>query len=517
MVYQDQAHKIAHYSLRAKRAVKIMNFLFQLVMLTLLFWPALASASLGSHRKLKRAVGSQAIRGQYIIELDPSIPDSNSFAARVLKRAFRNNVLETYDYALKGFAVKDLPEMLLNVILNMDDVLSVSEDAVVEADTVQTNPPWGLDITDGKDDNRFTYTYTGQGVDVYVLDTGIQANHPDLEGRVDSCVSYTNEACGSDLNGHGTHVAGTVGSKTYGVAKKVSLHDVKVLDRRGSGSFSGVIAGIDYVAQIKKTDPSRKTVLNMSLGGGRSTALNNAVNSAATSGVVVVVAAGNSNRNACNYSPASASGALVVGSIERNNRRSSWSNWGSCVDIFAAGSGILSLSRTGGVTTKSGTSMAAPHVAGVAALYLQVGRNPNTITSDALKNRVTRTRGSDNKLVSTSALPSEQRPSRAPTQVPTVESVPLEDSDSLAPTKAPVSSPAKAPVPPPTLIPTRKPTRAPTRKPTRAPTKAPVPRPPPQCRSRGQGCNRFRRCCRGLRCVRRWLRGRGLRQTCRSR
>jgi subtilisin family serine protease len=321
--------------------------------------------------------------------------------------------------------------------------------------------------------------------------------------------------CGSDLNGHGTHVAGTVGSKTYGVAKKVSLHDVKVLDRRGSGSFSGVIAGIDYVAQIKKTDPSRKTVLNMSLGGGRSTALNNALDSAAASGVVVVVAAGNSNHNACNYSPASASGALVVGSIDSNNRRSSWSNWGSCVDIFAAGSGILSLSRTGGVTTKSGTSMAAPHVAGVAALYLQAGRNPNTITSDALKNRVTRTRGSHNKLLSTSALPSEQTPSRAPTHVPTVESVPLEDSDSLAPTKAPVSSPTKAPVPQPTLIPTRKPSRAPTKKPTRAPTKAPVPRPPPQCRSRGQVCNRFRRCCRGLRCFQTWSPRQGRRLACR--
>lgn len=369
-----------------------------------MFLPS-ASAGLASHRKLNRAAGGNAIQGQYIIELDPSIPDSRGFATQVLKRAFQNNLIETYDYALKGFAVKDVPDMLLNFMLNMDDVISMTEDSVVEADAVQMNPTWGLDITDGQDNNRYTYTYTGRGVHVYILDTGIQANHRDFERRVKSCVSYTGEACGSDLNGHGTHVAGTVGSKTYGVAKKVFLHDVKVLNRRGSGSYSGVIAGIDYVARIKRGNPRRKMVLNMSLGGGRNISLNKAINAAAASGVMVVVAAGNSNQNACNFSPASASGALAVGSIDRNNRRSSWSNWGRCVNIFAPGSGIVSLSRTGGTSTKSGTSMASPHVAGVAALYLQAGRRTGFIVPDAVTSQLTDVRGALNRRVRTSQLP----------------------------------------------------------------------------------------------------------------
>jgi subtilisin family serine protease len=200
-------------------------------------------------------------------------------------------------------------------------------------------------------------------------------------------------------------VAGTVGSKTYGVAKKVFLHDVKVLNRRGSGSYSGVIAGIDYVARIKRGNPRRKMVLNMSLGGGRNISLNKAINAAAASGVMVVVAAGNSNQNACNFSPASASGALAVGSIDRNNRRSSWSNWGRCVNIFAPGSGIVSLSRTGGTSTKSGTSMASPHVAGVAALYLQAGRRTGFIVPDAVTSQLTDVRGALNRRVRTSQLP----------------------------------------------------------------------------------------------------------------
>jgi subtilisin family serine protease len=166
-----------------------MEFFYLIVvMLTFLLLPS-ASASLGSHRKLNRAIGSEAIPGQYIIALDSNIPNSRGFATHILKRAFRNNIIATYDYAMKGFAVKDLPDMLLHFILNMDDVISVSEDAVVKAETVQTDPTWGLDIIDGQADNLYSYAFTGQGVDVYVLDTGIQANHPDLEGRVESCVS----------------------------------------------------------------------------------------------------------------------------------------------------------------------------------------------------------------------------------------------------------------------------------------------------------------------------------------
>jgi subtilisin family serine protease len=168
-----------------------MKILRQVVLISLVL-PSI-SATLGPHPKLIRAEGDKTITGQYIIELDPTIPDSRSFATKVLKRAFQNNLIETYDYAFKGFSVKDIPDTLLNLMLNMKDVLSISEDTVVEANAIQRNPTWGLDITDGQDDNRYNYTYTGRGVDVYILDTGIYANHPELEGRVKSCVSYTGE------------------------------------------------------------------------------------------------------------------------------------------------------------------------------------------------------------------------------------------------------------------------------------------------------------------------------------
>jgi subtilisin family serine protease len=544
------------------RATMTMEFFYLIVvMLTFLLLPS-ASASLGSHRKLNRAIGSEAIPGQYIIALDSNIPNSRGFATHILKRAFRNNIIATYDYAMKGFAVKDLPDMLLHFILNMDDVISVSEDAVVKAETVQTDPTWGLDIIDGQADNLYSYAFTGQGVDVYVLDTGIQANHPDLEGRVESCVSYSGEECGSDLNGHGTHVTGTVGSKTYGVAKKASLHDVKVLNQNGSGSYVGVIAGIDYVAQINNADPSRNIVMNLSLGGGFSPALNSAINSAADSGVVVVVAAGNSNEDACNSSPASAERALVVGSINNSNQRSVWSNWGSCVDIFAPGSGILSLSPNSGTSTKWGTSMASPHVAGVAALYLQARKSTDFITSDGLEDQLSSNlEGSPNLRISTAKLPlvalPTQSPSRAPTRqptpaptlqptreptgrptpspsnepsedavpnLPTIDAIPLIEPDSSPPTKTPASFPTNAPVPPPTRAPTKAPSSAPsnTRAPTKAPTGASVTPPTsspvlPQCQSSGQVCTAFRRCCRGLRCLRSWSPQRGRHRACRPR
>lgn len=372
-------------------------------------------------------------------------------------------------------------------------------------------------------------------------------------------------ACGSDLNGHGTHVAGTVGSKTYGVAKQVSLHDVKVLNQRGSGSYSGVIAGVDYVTKIKENNRSRRIVINMSLAGGVFARLNSAIDSAAAQGVVVVVAAGNSGADACNASPASASGALVVGAINDRNQRTSWSNWGSCVDIFAPGTGILSTAKTGGTSTKSGTSMASPHVAGVAALYLESGRNTNSITSDARTGQLGNLEGSPNRLVRTSRLPARNTPQddtdapvRAPTRPPTRAPVPAPTRrPTRAPTRAPVPAPTRrptraptrAPVPAPTRRPTRAPTRAPTRRPTRAPTRAPVPAPTrrptrvltrapvtprtreptrapvpaptqppvaPQCLPAGELCERSSICCDTMSCSRSWTPSRGLHSSCRS-
>jgi subtilisin family serine protease len=433
---------------------------------------------LSEHRKLNRIVGGQAIPGQYIVQLDKRIPDSKGFATKVLKRALKSKVINTYDYAFKGFAVANLPDTVLSVLLNLNEVRDISEDGVVTIDAIQSKPVWGLDHIDGVDDDMYEYAYTGLGVDAYIIDTGILASHADLEGRVASCISFTGEACGFDLHGHGTHVAGTVGSKTYGVAKQVSLHDVKVLNVNGTGSYANVIAAVDHVTKIKQENSTRKIVMNLSLGGGISTALNTAINSAVDQGIAVAVAAGNNNQDACNYSPASASKALTVGAMTITNARSSFSNWGSCVDIFAPGSSIVSLSSTGGTSTKAGTSMASPHVAGVAALYLEAGRPVSKIVADAATDRLSDLSGSSNSLVSTTLLGESIPPVVAPTQQPTLgpakESISLTKGPALVPTSVPVSPPSKAPVRPPTKAPVRPPSKAPVRPPTKAPVKPPV-------------------------------------------
>ena len=236
----------------------------------------------------------------------------------------------------------------------------------------QLGATWGLDRIDQRDlplSGAYTYTTFAAGVNVYVIDTGIRTTHTEFGGRASS--GFTSVADGNgtnDCNGHGTHVAGTIGGATYGVAKGVTLYAVRVLNCSGSGSTSGVIAGIDWVTN-NHVSPA---VANMSLGGGASTALDDAVRSSVASGVTYAIAAGNSNANACNSSPARVSQALTVGSSTNTDARSSFSNFGTCVDLFAPGSNITSAWNTGDAATNtiSGTSMASPHVAGAAALYL---------------------------------------------------------------------------------------------------------------------------------------------------
>jgi serine protease len=237
----------------------------------------------------------------------------------------------------------------------------------------QLNAPWGLDRIDQRDlplNRTYSYTTLGAGVHVYVIDTGIRSAHAEFGGRV-SGSGYTAIGDGNgtnDCNGHGTHVAGTVGGATYGVAKGVTLHAVRVLNCNGSGTTSGVIAGVNWVT-ANHTVPA---VANMSLGGGASTALDDAVRNSVAVGVTYAIAAGNSSANACNSSPARVSQALTVGSSTNSDTRSSFSNYGTCVDLFAPGSSITSAWYTSNTATNtiSGTSMAAPHVAGAAALYL---------------------------------------------------------------------------------------------------------------------------------------------------
>jgi aqualysin 1 len=239
--------------------------------------------------------------------------------------------------------------------------------------TTQSPATWGIDRVDQRNrplDNKYSYNFTGLGVRAYVIDSGIDYNHPQFEGRAFNSKDYVNDG-ETDCNSHGTHVAGTIGSRTYGIAKQVGLYSVRVFPCSGGASYTTIIAAVDHVTAEKISNSGIPMVANMSLGGGVSSSLNNAVTNSINKGVVYAVSAGNSNANACNYSPASTPAALTVGSTTSSDARSSFSNYGTCVDLFAPGSSILSTVPGGGTGTKSGTSMSAPHVAGVAALVLQ--------------------------------------------------------------------------------------------------------------------------------------------------
>lgn len=257
--------------------------------------------------------------------------------------------------------------------LGLQGVLSIEEDQEVSLDgyQLQKSPTWGLDRIDQRsNDLNSMYFYNDlAGTDVwnYVLDTGIDISHPEFEGRAHWGINTAdNEPPEGCMHSHGTHVAGTIGSKTYGVAKNTSLVSVKVLSCSGSGSISGILKAIDWVARQDK----KKKVINMSLGGGKSNALNSAVEQISKLGVVVVVAAGNENSDACEGSPSSSNYAITVGAIDKNTYITGFSNWGTCLNIFAPGVDILSTLPKGKVGYLSGTSMACPHVSGVVSLIL---------------------------------------------------------------------------------------------------------------------------------------------------
>ncbi len=246
-------------------------------------------------------------------------------------------------------------------------------------DAVQASPySWGLDRIDQSNlplDDTYEYTYTGAGVQVYIFDSGIRKSHEDFGGRATCGINLISTETCTDLNFHGTHVAGTVGGTISGVAKGVQLVDVKVLDKSGRGSFSGILTGLEYVIAQKQNNPTIPMVINMSLGGNVVLPeVEDAIDDAVNAGIVVVVAAGNSALDACEQTPAYVSSAVTTGASNMDDTRADFSNFGDCVDIYAPGVDIVSAYYTGDdeYAYASGTSMAAPHIAGVAALYLEV-------------------------------------------------------------------------------------------------------------------------------------------------
>jgi subtilisin family serine protease len=326
-------------------------------------------------------VHGTSLQDRYIVVFEKGTAARSQRAARSRARSDGARIHRTYTAALDGFAAT-LPDKALRGLRNNPRVAFLEADRPMRTVDTQSPATWGIDRIDQRSlplSNSYSYTESGQGVTAYIIDTGIRRTHGELSGRASSGYTAISDGRGTDdCNGHGTHVAGTVGGETYGVAQDVSLVAVRVLDCQGSGSTSGVIAGVDWVTQ----NASGPSVANMSLGGGVSTALDNAVSSSIASGVTYAVGAGNDyGADACNGSPSRVGSALTVGSSTSSDARSSFSNIGSCLDLFAPGSSITSswIGSDSATNTISGTSMATPHVAGVAALYLDA--NPEASAS----------------------------------------------------------------------------------------------------------------------------------------
>jgi subtilisin family serine protease len=314
----------------------------------------------------------------WIVTLRDGLDPSST--APALARQHGGGVGFVYEHAINGFSFRG-SQAAASALLSNPNVVAVEADAEVWLDTTQTNATWGLDRIDQRTlplDGTYTYEATGAGVTAYVIDSGIRTSHNEFGGRASVGADFIGDGQnGQDCNGHGTHVAGTIGGSTYGVAKTVKLVSVRVFGCSGGSSWEVIIAGIDWVTG----NAVKPAVANMSLGGSSNSSVDAATNTMIQSGVATAVAAGNGNfigrqADACNYSPARVPAAMTISATNSSDQKASWANYGGCVDWFAPGVSITSAWYNSNTATNtiSGTSMASPHTAGVAALYL--GANP---------------------------------------------------------------------------------------------------------------------------------------------
>ena len=338
---------------------------------------------------------SRPIPNRYIVVLDPnqdfrSDPDGT---IEDLNKQFPGSIGHVFSSAINGYSV-EMPRGLAVQLSDDPRVKYVEEDSVVDIQATETNATWGISRIDQRSfiapqDTNYTYNTTGSAVSVYVIDTGVLTSHPDFGGRaVDAFDVYHDGGDMTQCNGHGTHVAGTIGSNTYGVAKGAMIYSVKVYpcDTSISGSMSDILSGIDWVTR----HAVHPAVANMSMAGSPSQTLDDAVKNSIATGITYVVSAGNYSDDACKYSPARLPEAITVAATDERDYRSSISNYGACVDIFAPGEYITSLSNHVDSSTfiMSGTSTSSPHVAGVAALYLEAypSASPQEVSNAIVNN-----------------------------------------------------------------------------------------------------------------------------------